>query len=101
MGSVTWGQPILGGERQPWDKIGAYSERKGLGEVRVSPTCIFRISSPACLYLQVLHLVLLQGPQRVELGQASLLQGRELIFGHPVQGHKVAPVAVIQGALQH
>lgn len=34
MGSVTWGQPILGGERQPWEtgrhKIWPYSDRKGL-----------------------------------------------------------------------
>lgn len=50
-------------------------------------------------YLQVLHLVLLQGPQRVEMGQAPL-QG-QLVVGHPVQGHEVAPTAVVQGALQH
>lgn len=54
---------------------------------------------PARPYLQVLHLVLLQGHQGVEVGQAPLQ--RQLIAGHRVQGHKIAPAAVVQGALQH
>lgn len=62
MGSVTWGQPILGGERQPWEtepelaptQTGKALERSGY-HIHV------HISSPARLYLQVLHLVFLQG----------------------------------------
>lgn len=57
------------------------------------------LGGPPHPYLQVLHLVLLQGPQRVEMGQAPL-QG-QLVVGPPLQGHKVAPTAIVQGALQH
>lgn len=46
-------------------------------------------------HLQVLHPALLQRAQRVELGQASFCS-RELILGHPVQGHQVAAIAVVR-----
>lgn len=59
-----------------------------------------RLLCSASTYLQILHPILLQWPQRVELGQASL-QGGQFILGHPVQSHEVTSIAVVKGALQY
>lgn len=78
MGSVTWGQPILGGERQPWETGQTQDwpllRQERLGEVRVSHMHIAHLQPCPSLPAGTAS-CLLQGSAEGRTGQAAL-QGR-------------------------